>query len=256
MKILLYISIFLLSSLSADVLDKKGHYFLSWGYNVSSYSTSDIRLQGDNYDYTLSDVIAEDRPTDMSITYLIEPTIPQWNFKLEYFIDNRQSISFNSDHMKYVVNRPQIAKINGLDHQGNAHANDMVELDDFLHFEHTDGLNYWNIGYNFFYPFWVNTKKEHALSIFSGVAAGVMIPRTNVTLVGHSDRKDAFIIAGYGVNIQAGLNFDFFEKYFIRYELKKGYIDMPWVTTSPNSSDKADHSFTFLEHALTAGYKF
>ena len=39
----------------------KGKFFAHWGWNRASYSDSDIRFTGENYDFVLSDVKAQDR---------------------------------------------------------------------------------------------------------------------------------------------------------------------------------------------------
>ena len=255
-KIVLSISTLLLINANADVLNKKGKYFFSWGYNTSVYSNSDIHLKGDNYDYTLDDVEASDRPTEFGVEYFTDLTIPQWNLKIGYYLDNTSSINFEIDHMKYVVDTPQTVKINGTDHQGNSHNNDNIQLDNFLSFEHTDGLNYWSIAYNKYIPLYVNDDKTSAISAFYGVGAGILIPRSNVTLHGYSERKDDFRIAGYGADLQGGFMFDFLENYFTRLEVKGGRINMPNVSTSPSLSDKASHNFNFLEYSLSLGYTF
>ena len=56
-----------------------------------------------------------------------------------------------TDHMKYVVVENQTAVISGeiaesISRFDGTYDNDKILLSpDFLHFEHTDGLNYWNI---------------------------------------------------------------------------------------------------------------
>jgi hypothetical protein len=246
----------LLGALQANVLNKKAKFYTSFGYNRSAYSNSDITLQGDDYKYVLSDVKASDRQTPLSITYITDITIPQFNFKIGYFIDNTQSISIGADHMKYVVDVPQKTSITGIDHQGNTHTNGTVELDNFLAFEHTDGLNYINLAYNKFFHLWVNDSKTQAFSLFAGAGAGVLIPRTNVTLIGRENRQDAFRLAGYGLDIQGGAHYDFYTNFFLRSELKSGYISMTSISTSSNPNDKAIQSFTFLEYSLSLGYMF
>jgi len=246
----------LLTHLNADVLNKKGKYFFSWGYNTASYSNSDIHFEGKKYDYTLENVEASDRPTDFSSTYLTDITIPQWNLKVGYYLDDTSSINFEIDHMKYVVNTPQTVIINGTDHQGNTHHNEAIELDNFLSFEHTDGLNYWSISYDQYVSLYVNKSKTSTVSAFYGLGAGILIPRSNITLHGYSERKDDFKLAGYGADLQGGFMIDFLENYFTRIEVKAGRINMPNISTSPASSDKASQNFNFLEYSLSIGYTF
>lgn len=158
--------------------------------------------------------------------------------------------------MKYVVDIPQNVIANGKDHQGNIHNNSNVQLNGLLTFEHTDGLNYINVNYNYQYPLYEDSTHQHAISVFLGAGAGILMPRSNVELIGHSNRKDEFKLAGYGLDVQGGIIFDFFTNYFLRGEVKGGYINMPNVSTSTASEDKASHSFNFVEYSLSFGYKF
>jgi hypothetical protein len=256
MKKIILVIVLLLSSIEADVLDKAGKYYVYYGYNKSVYSNSDIAFKGDGYDYTLLDVKATDRQSDFSLKYLTEITIPQFNFRIGYFIDDTQSISIGTDHMKYVVEVPQKVKINGRDHQGNTHTNGNIELDNFLAFEHTDGLNYINVAYNKFYPVWKNEIGTQAVSLFAGAGLGVLVPKSNVTLIGYKERSDEFKLAGYGVDVQGGMHYDFAENFFLRGELKTGYINMPGIATTNNSSDEASQDFTFFEYSISLGYQF
>jgi hypothetical protein len=242
--------------LEADVLDKKGKWYGYWGYNLSQYSNSDISFKGDTYNYTLYDVSASDRQTKFSATYITEITIPQFNLRFGYFIDDRQSISFGTDHMKYVVDTPQTVTITGTDHQGTLHNNGEIPLDNFLAFEHTDGLNYFSLAYNYFYPLWEDGSKQHAFSVFVGAGAGILVPRSNITLIGYEEREDEFKLAGYGVDVQTGFHLDMYESFFLRGEVKGGYMSMPSISTTDNSSDSASQSFNFIAYSFSLGYTF
>jgi len=238
------------------VLNKKGSIFAYWGYNRSAYTDSDIHFKGKGYDYTLRDTAASDRQSPFSMVYLTSGTIPQFNFKLGYFISDRESISIGTDHMKYVVDRPQTVIIDGTDHNGNIRNEDKQQIEGFVSFEHTDGLNYVNVAYEYNLPLWVNDSEEHALSLVFGPGVGVLFPRTNVTLEGYKSRNDKFKIAGFGVDGHAALSFDFFKYFFVRGETKVGFIDMPWIDTTPDSSDSASQYFGFVEYTAMLGVRY
>ena len=125
-----------------------------WGWNRAAFSSSDIQISGDNYDFILEDVIAHDRQTPFSTYDYFHPlriTIPQFNARIGYYITDRISISIGSDHMKYVVDSNQVANISGYiensstQYDGIYENEPIVLASDFLLLEHTDGLNYINI---------------------------------------------------------------------------------------------------------------
>ena len=129
----------------------KGKFYIYWGGNRDSFTKSDIHFSGDNYDFTIENVEAEDKPKGWHIDYInpTRMTIPQTNFRLGYFINDHYNISIGLDHMKYVMKQDKAVNINGYypnqGTYGESLPNNQVLLtEDFLTFEHTDGLNYIN----------------------------------------------------------------------------------------------------------------
>lgn len=101
-----------------EKITNKGKFYVYWGWNRGTYSNSDIRFKGDNYDFTLSNVTANDRPTEFGFNpyFRIDRiTIPQTNYRIGYFFKENYTISIGVDHMKYVMNNDQNVKINGTD---------------------------------------------------------------------------------------------------------------------------------------------
>src|ERR1035437_4032996 len=90
-----------------ELFKRKGRFFLFWGYNWSAYSKSDIDLCGDGYDFTITDIVGKDEPVPLSSTY-IKPTtfsVPQYNYRVGYFLNDKTFISIGQDHMKYVIDK-------------------------------------------------------------------------------------------------------------------------------------------------------
>ncbi len=68
-------------------LHQKGKFYINWGYNRSWFNESDIHFTGQGHDFILYDVVANDRPSELSTDY-INPakwSIPQLNFRFGYF---------------------------------------------------------------------------------------------------------------------------------------------------------------------------
>ena len=241
----------------------KGKFFVFWGGNRDNFTKSDIRFYGSNYDFTIADVSAIDRPQGWHIDYInpANMTIPQTNFKLGYFINNHYSISIGTDHMKYVMVQNNVVPIKGFYPNAGAYnelagANQVNLTPEFLTFEHTDGLNYVHselarfddISKVFHLP---NTDKFQ-INLTEGIGAGLLFPKTNTKLL-NKDRYDEYHVSGYGVSAKVGLNFTFFKHYFIQTELKGGYINMNDIRTSFDPSDRASQSFYFFQKIIAFG---
>ncbi len=241
----------------------KGKFYIFWGGNRESYSKSDIRFKGADYDFTLYDVEAHDKPKGFHIDYFnpARMTIPQTNLRIGYFISDHYNISIGFDHMKYVMYNDRRVNYSGYYPNAGSYnenpADGQLTLDeDFLLFEHTDGLNYVNTEISrvddISKIFRINDTDKIQVNITEGLGGGFLYPKTNTTLLG-KDRYDEFNIAGYGLSAKIGLNVTFFKHFFIQTELKGGFIEMNNIRTTQDKADSAEQNFWFLQRILTVG---
>jgi len=241
----------------------KGKFFVMWGGNRESYSNSDVNFRGKDYNFTVNNMTAHDKPKGWHIDYInpANMTIPQTNLRLGYFFSDHYSVAIGVDHMKYVMTQDQTANVTGyIDgpvHNG-VYNNTPVNFTDetFLTYEHTDGLNYINTEVSRFDDIskWFslpNTDKVQ-INLTEGLGAGVLYPKTNTMLLG-KERHDDFHISGYGVSAKAGINITFFKHFYIQGELKGGYINMQDIRTTTSSEDKASQDFFFFQRIIAVG---
>ena len=248
--------------------NNKGKILISWGGNRDSYTKSDIKFKGDDYSFTLKDVKSHDKPKGWHLDYF-DPgrmTIPQTNLKIGYFISNYYLISVGVDHMKYVMTQNQTANIKGeinlpieqLGSQFNGTYNNVpIQLtEDFLKFEHTDGLNYINTEFSrvddISSIFKIQNIDKIQINLTEGIGVGVLFPKTNTTLL-QKERYDEFHVAGYGASVRIGINFTFFKHFFIQTDLKGGYINMNDIRTTNSTSDSASQHFFFFQRIISLG---
>lgn len=246
----------------------KGKFFISWGGNRDNYTKSDIHFKGDGYDFTVNDVKAHDKGKGYHVDYInpARMTIPQTNFKIGYFISDHYNVSIGVDHMKYVMSQNQMANVSGEInlpeseaghiHNGSYNNTPTRMTDDFLKFEHTDGLNYVNIQVNRFDDisswFGLPNTDKFQINLTEGIGAGILYPKTNATLLS-KERHDDFHISGYGLSAQVGLNFTFFKYFYIQGDLKGGYINMNDIKTTSSNADSASQHFGFLQRIVSVG---
>lgn len=240
----------------------KGKWFVNWGGNRESYSKSDITFWGNDYNFTLSDVKAHDKPKGVHVDYFnpARMTIPQTNLRFGYYFTDKYSISLGVDHMKYVMTQYQTVNMTGTigghaPFDGTYQNEPTIMSPEFLMFEHTDGLNYVNSELSrlddMSHFFGWNIDKIQ-LNTVVGAGIGILYPKTNTTLMGEQ-RHDDFHISGYGTDIKVGLNLTIFKHFFIQTELKGGYINMNDIRTTHNTDDRAKQHFTFLQRNLVIG---
>lgn len=241
----------------------KGKFFFYWGGNRAYYSTSDIRFTGADYDFTLNDVTAQDKPKGYHVDY-INPsrmTIPQTNFRMGYFFNDHYNISVGVDHMKYVMQQDKVVNFTGnYPNEGtfgeSLPGNQVLLTEKFLTFEHTDGLNYINSEITRVDEIskWLNLPNtdKFQINLSEGLGAGVLLPKTNTKLF-TKERHDEFHLSGFGVSAKAGLTFTFYKHFFIQTELKTGYIQMNDIRTTFDAADKAQQNFWFIQSMIAFG---
>ncbi|WP_179374309.1 hypothetical protein [Winogradskyella wichelsiae] len=249
----------------------KGKFFVSWGGNRGAYSKSDIRFKGDNYDFTISEATAKDKPKGWHIDYVnpTRMTIPQTNAKLGYFISDHYTVSLGLDHMKYVMNRNRDRTVNGyIDlpdselgsiYNGDFNNESVFISEDFLKFEHTDGLNYIYTEIARYDDisslFGINNTDIFQVNLTEGIGGGVLFPKTNATLL-QKDRYDEFHLAGYGLSANLGVNLTFLKYFFVQLNAKGGYINMNDIRTTGDTADHAEQSFYFFQRVVSFGSIF
>ncbi|MFZ1689139.1 MAG: hypothetical protein WAU70_17080 [Flavobacteriales bacterium] len=243
----------------------KGQWFLYWGYNRAWYTPSDIRFEGDDHEFSLREVRAHDRPVNFDAKTYLAPSsiwIPQYNYRVGYFLRDHWSLSLGMDHMKYVVDQNQkvlmdgYARPTGTGETGGYHGTQEVTLtDDFLRYEHTDGLNLIAVDMDHYDRLWQSRNKRHAVDAFLGAHAGAVVPRSDVRLFGEG-LNNRFHLAGWGAGAQGGLHITVFKTIFLRSMVRGGYIDLLDVLTTGDDADRASQHFWYVQWCTALGAQF
>ena len=161
--------------------------------------------------------------------------------------------------MKYIVQGGQIVKISGsinstgTGYEGTYTNGDIAIKNDFLAFEHSDGLNYENIELRRFDEIIVLNKIK--ISLTEGLGLAFLLPKTNATFL-NNKRHDKYHLSGYGVSSVVGINIAFYKFFFAQTEFKSGFINMPDIRITSSKSDKASQSFFFTQLNIVFGATF
>ncbi|MFV5693466.1 hypothetical protein ACM55K_15695 [Flavobacterium sp. LT1R49] len=241
----------------------KGKFFVSWGGNRDNYTKSDVTFRGKDYNFTLDNMVAHDKPKGWHVDYInpSKMTIPQTNFRMGYFINDHYSIGIGVDHMKYVMTQDQTLNMTGTitgnaPYDGVYNNTPTVMTESFLLYEHTDGLNYVNTEFSrhddISSVFKIRNTDKIQINLTEGGGIGLLYPKTNTTLLG-KPRHDDFHVSGYGTSLKAGLNITFFKHFYVQGELKGGYINMQDIRTTQNPEDSASQDFFFLQRIIAFG---
>ncbi len=255
------ISVVLSTAQEAARIHLKHRVFVHWGYNRAQYSLSNIHFTGPGYDFILHDVAAHDQPKPFSLAVYLDPadlSLPQYNYRAGWFLNDRWSFSLGMDHMKYVVQQDQEVHITGTissersQRYAGSEEHEVKLTEDFLIYEHTDGLNLVSIDADHYRRLWDSGNGKHALFLTEGAFLGPVIPRSDVRLFGEGI-NNKFHLAGYGTGAQLGLFGILWDRLYVRAVAKGGYIELPSVLTTGTSDDRARQRFWFIQEYVVLG---
>lgn len=256
-------------SQSDSLKKKKSKWYYTWGYTHAIYSKSTIHFKNlsnkynpntgnyDFYDFTIHNVTASDRPDFNKIRDVINITIPQFVARVGYMFNDKWGIEMNYDHTKYVVNDYQKTNITGQifgKDVSNDPAYAIMDPDKFLHFEHTDGANFWMVNavrkWNLYNP-----SNKFCVSWVVKPGAGIVYPRTDVQLFGQRMNNN-WHIAGWIVGVESGLRIEFLKHGFFEFVGKGSYADYVKCLVINKGNGSARHQFFTGQLTGTIGLRF
>lgn len=247
---------------------QKNTIYAYWGYNRSIYSKSDIRFYSPDYDFTIINVAASDRPvTDISKYF--DPqnfTVPQFNARIGWYYKFRWDVSIGYDHMKYVMDRDQSLAIIGdvgetttselSGEYTNPEARIPIRYED-LHYENTNGLNYVSVQLNNTAPVYKTNNRKFAIQRRFGMGLGPVITQTDFNWDGEIFFSNYKLkLAGYGISFHSGVRFDFFNRFFFQSNWSAGFIHLPKNATIISQEHYSQQKFVFGQWELLGGVLF
>jgi hypothetical protein len=250
----------------AQTTKKKGNFYLMWGYTRAWYSKSTIHFSDrsnkyypetgryHNYDFTIYDAKASDRPDFDAIKDVVNITIPQFVVHGGYYFNDKHDfgIELSYDHTKYVVNNYQKVRVKG-DFNGNYVDKDTIlDPDNFLHFEHTDGANFWMVNFLKRWKVWEPSKKFN-IGFVAKPGIGLVYPRTDVTMLG-TRLNNNWHIAGWIAGVETALRIEFLRHGVFEFAAKGAYADYRKVLVLGAGGGKANHHFFAGQLTMTLGF--
>lgn len=255
-------------SLNLTSHKRKGTIYVMWGYTKCYFGKSSIHISNHTnhyypetgryheYDFTMYNVTAQDRPDFDKIKDVINVTIPQFVGRIGYYFNNKQDlgIEINYDHAKYVVDDYQRVRVKGEFNNNWVDKDTTLDPSNFVHFEHTDGANFLLLnGLKRWKVYQPSTKFNVGLVAKAG--AGIVIPRTDVTIYGTRLNND-WHIAGWIVGVEGGLRMEFLKNGVFEFVGKGVYADYTKSLVLGKGNGKANHHFIAGQLTMTLGVKF
>ena len=267
----LFLGFSFLSLGSSDLTaqSQEGDWYITWGYNRSMYTASDVHMwgtgPGGDFDLTLHDAQANDMPERFQAKVYFHPglfTIPQYNARFGKKISEKWWFSAGWDHMKYKLSKQHVNV------SGFASASDMgvvasedrilydnlgIEWTPEFNLEHSDGMNFVRFSLEREWSIWESKRAQMALSGFAAGGAGVVVCSTDFRWADIRE-KNAQRISGLGLGFHAGLRMQVHRRFFIQTTAHLGGVTLPWIRIQGQGNSGAEQSIGYFEGAFALGY--
>jgi hypothetical protein len=245
---------------------QKGNLYFSFGYTRACYSKSTIHFKDhsdsyhestnlhNEYDFTIYDVKASDRPDFDKIPDVVNISVPQYVYRIGYYFNDKKDlgVEINFDHTKYIVNDYQRVHIKGQFNGTPVDKDTVLDPKNFLHFEHSDGANFLMV--NMIKRWKLYDRKKFNVGWVAKGGAGMVIPRTDVTLFGER-LNNRFHIAGWIAGVETGLRTEFLRHGFFEFVAKGSFADYMNVLVV-GAGSRAHHYFFTGQLTATIGLMF
>ncbi len=256
------------ATLTSSSTKRKGKFYAMFGYTRATYSKSDIHMSDHSnkyypatgryhdYDFTIYDAKATDRPDFDKIKDVVNITIPQFVVRGGYYFNNKHDfgIELNYDHAKYVVDDYQKVRVKGTFNGTYVDKDTIMDPNTFMHFEHTDGANFWMLN---FVKRWkvYNPSKRFNVGLVTKPGAGIVYPRTEIAIMG-TRLNNNWHIAGWIVGVEAGIRVEFLKYGVFEFMGKGSYADYRHVLVLGKGNGEAHHHFFTGQLTMTMGVMF
>lgn len=127
----------------------------------------------------------------------------------------------------------------------------ILDPKNFLHFEHSDGANFLLVN---FMKRWklLNKYENFKMAWVAKAGAGIVIPRTDVTLFGER-LNNKFHIAGWLVGAESGLRLDVYKYTYLEFVGKVCYADYVNSLVIGKGNGVAKHHFYSYQLSAVVG---
>ncbi len=238
-------------------------FYFSWGYHRAFFSNTDLHFRNNspsnnkdvtgNYDFTIYNAKAKDRPDFQYLKSIKDITIPQFNASIGFVSKlNNWGMELNYNHVKYVVNENQNLRIKG--YLYGDYIDTFIKLkDDFMRVEHTDGANFWMVNFTKSKLLFGKNKFIQLNNIIK-FGGGVCVPRTDINFFGHQT-NNKFHIAGYVYALENGLQLNFGKRFYIENSYKYAFSYFTNAKVSSYKTSYLTHKFSSFILFVNLGIK-
>lgn len=256
--LLLFLFAFIFQLSLAQKKERKGEFYISWGYNKEYYTNSNVTINQPDLknNFTFKNTLLVDHPGWDEGILNKALSIPQYNYRFGYFLDKNKdlAIEINFDHTKALFKDNQLIQMTGT-------FNGSMIDSSFIFTKSGQGTaeNYYylNNGANFLLFNIVKRKRFKNLSneiiAIDGLAkagVGPLIPHVENKLFGKNNNQ-GFQFGGWNTGLEYALRSTFRKKLYLELA---GKLDYAYYYNLDVYKGNAKQGFGTMEFIFNLGY--
>ncbi len=213
---------FLFLSFFCKAQKNNNRFYFSWGYNKEWYADNDIRVNQSSLqnNYSFVKVHGIDKPGWNTGIFNKDLTIPQYNYRLGYRINEKWSAELNFDHTKYQVPNQTLHMMGT--YNGNKIDSTFERTPDNLSYQLNNGANFFL--FNAVRRFHLVNSDSAKINLRWLVKGGIgfMYPHVQNTIMGN-DNSPHFQFGGFDIGAETDVQANFFKRFYLEYGVKTLY---------------------------------
>ena len=241
----------------------QGTFFMYFGYNRSTYSTSTMEFVSPSYNFSMENVLGTDNVNDGSITYYLGSDgfeTFQFNVQMGYYIKPKWAITFGVDRLNYFMTNNQTVSLSGAFDPGNhsewngVYENQETQIDrSNIFYRQESGMNYLRTGVLYTQDLMSSRKADFVLSINTGVGVGLVLSNAIFTYDNLTNTQTSSA-SGFGISGHLGLRADFFHRLFLQTTFSGGMLKQGNIQLDQAGNATASQTMGYFSPEIALGF--
>ncbi|PKR82261.1 hypothetical protein CW751_02715 [Brumimicrobium salinarum] len=237
----------------------QGALFGQLGINRSFYSTANVEINSNNYNFTLENTSIKDNIQTKEESSLFSSESPQISIKLGYFIKPKWALTLSFDRYNTFFEDNQNVRLNGTFAPGSHSIytgsvdEEILLTQDQFNIAQSKGINYFAFGFQRNDMLVKTRKAKFALHAIYGAKLGALFTTVDFTYDDFTT-QNLSSLSGFGASAEVGFRFEFFQHVYLQVGLNGGVLNQNKILLSDDESRTAKQTVGFISPHFSLGF--
>ena len=239
--------------------NSKGTFFAQAGYNRSGYTSPNIQIKTNYYEFTLQNTSLKDNSEAKSMGQFFSSSSPQINVKVGYYLGNKWAITAGYNRYNTYFENNQPVELKGTFAPGSSNiysgsVNEQINLSrDQYNLAQRQGINYFSLGVQRTDYLYSSRNDKFGIQTVVGFKFGGLFTKADYTYEENTARG-VTSFSGLGASLDFGIKFDFFRYVYLLIGLDGGLLGQNKIKISEQEGETAKQVVGYLSPSINIGF--